>query len=71
MKFKEIECISFYVILLCRTSDVLYNLNSAQATNMLYVCIKLAASLQSMKELPCLYSPQGLISLSQFSSPSL
>ena len=27
-----------------------YNLNSAQATNMLYVCINLAASLPLIKE---------------------
>ena len=39
---------------------MLYNLNSPQATNMLYVCIKLASSLQLIKELPCLYSPSAL-----------
>ena len=48
----------FDIILLYPTSDMLYNVNSAQATNMLYVCIKRAASLQLIKELPtCLYSP--------------
>ena len=45
MKFKKIECISFLYILLYPRSDMLYNLNSAKATNVLYVCIKLVARL--------------------------
>lgn len=48
MKFKAIEFISFPYIFDPR-SDMLYNLNSAKATNVLYVCIKLAARLQLIK----------------------
>jgi len=71
MKFNEIECISFLIILLYRTSDMLYNLNSAQGTNMLYVCIKLAARLQLILTVTLPLQSLGFKSLSQFSSPSL
>ena len=40
MKFKEIECISFvYYFIVPHIRYAIYNLNSAQARNMLYLCI--------------------------------